>query len=291
MKNLKLDESIDTFGVHTKIVDKMHTTKSGHKLKLQDLAHKIKIRFDKYQTIMKNNVFEKMTPRNYSEEEKEALKKTYKYSNEDFQKYCDDVLENGNRCPYCDLEIVSSIDHYLPQVIFPEYSDLLINFIPSCSKCNSKKGDAFLKTKKDNGKDVIITPKRRAILNLYKDQIPCDQFLKCEINISNMLPVVSYYFENKYVNTLIEDSYKILELKKRYEDEITKTILKDLIKEIQQTVTFVSGSYKIVIDILTREYNKYYETHGKNHYLTSFYNEALNNGKFIYYLMNSFKKR
>lgn len=44
----------------------------------------------------------------------------------------------GHTCPYCQLDDVSHIDHYLPRGIFPELSISLQNLVMSCDTCNSK---------------------------------------------------------------------------------------------------------------------------------------------------------
>ena len=43
------------------------------------------------------------------------------------------------RCPYCGQRDVGTLDHYLPQASFPEFSVLPINLIPCCRDCNHEK--------------------------------------------------------------------------------------------------------------------------------------------------------
>lgn len=43
-------------------------------------------------------------------------------------------------CPYCLVELVSDLDHWLPMRDFPEYSVLSKNLVPSCHRCNEEKG-------------------------------------------------------------------------------------------------------------------------------------------------------
>jgi len=47
-------------------------------------------------------------------------------------------------CFLCSISEVSSLDHYLPKELFPHFSILPQNLIPSCSKCNSLKGTKII---------------------------------------------------------------------------------------------------------------------------------------------------
>ena len=47
------------------------------------------------------------------------------------------------RCPYCGIVGVRSLDHYLPKSLFPAYSVTPNNLVPSCSHCQTEKGDYF----------------------------------------------------------------------------------------------------------------------------------------------------
>lgn len=48
------------------------------------------------------------------------------------------------RCPYCDTAQVSTLDHYLPRKVYPEYSILSTNLIPACPRCNNARGGALV---------------------------------------------------------------------------------------------------------------------------------------------------
>ena len=55
----------------------------------------------------------------------------------------DEILSSArfDACPYCNFTSVDTIDHALPRAIYPEYSVLAQNLVPSCGPCNRKKGD------------------------------------------------------------------------------------------------------------------------------------------------------
>lgn len=42
----------------------------------------------------------------------------------------------GERCPYCGIGRVSTLDHFLPKASFPKYSVLSLNLVPACRDCN-----------------------------------------------------------------------------------------------------------------------------------------------------------
>lgn len=42
----------------------------------------------------------------------------------------------GERCPYCGVGRVSTLDHYLPKSKFPKFSVHIFNLIPACRDCN-----------------------------------------------------------------------------------------------------------------------------------------------------------
>ena len=53
----------------------------------------------------------------------------------------DEILGSANNhaCPYCNVATVDTLDHVLPKKIYPEFSVLAQNLVPSCSRCNREK--------------------------------------------------------------------------------------------------------------------------------------------------------
>ena len=54
----------------------------------------------------------------------------------------DEILGSARHhaCPYCNVATVDTLDHVLPKKLYPEFSVLAQNLVPSCSTCNRKKG-------------------------------------------------------------------------------------------------------------------------------------------------------
>ncbi|WP_143482407.1 hypothetical protein [Pseudomonas congelans] len=47
---------------------------------------------------------------------------------------------NGlNSCPFCGGDGARTLEHYLPQASYPEFSVYSLNLLPSCGSCNSKR--------------------------------------------------------------------------------------------------------------------------------------------------------
>lgn len=46
------------------------------------------------------------------------------------------------RCCFCSCEDPTELDHFLPKSVFPEFSILPINLVPSCSRCNKLKAES-----------------------------------------------------------------------------------------------------------------------------------------------------
>lgn len=57
--------------------------------------------------------------------------------------YHDTIKNSHDRCLYCNLGKISSLDHYLPKEDFPLLSITPSNLIPCCSDCNFKLNDLF----------------------------------------------------------------------------------------------------------------------------------------------------
>jgi hypothetical protein len=57
--------------------------------------------------------------------------------------YYDRIISSapGRLCPLCAQRDVSTIDHYLPKSVFPEFAITPLNLVPTCKDCNYEKGN------------------------------------------------------------------------------------------------------------------------------------------------------
>lgn len=51
-----------------------------------------------------------------------------------------------SRCPFCGLNHVSTLDHFLPKTKYPSLSVIPTNLVPSCKDCNTGKSSSVAKT-------------------------------------------------------------------------------------------------------------------------------------------------
>ena len=150
-------------------------------------------------------------------------------------------LQWSNRCPYCNLEIPHSFDHFLPKNRFPEFSVLPINLIPCCDCCNRKKWS----------KDPIGW-----FINAYFDQLPQCQFITAEISINENI-IVNFKIDQSAIsgisNSLKEkiiNHFTNLDLNARYKLEIENTI-SEIVSTCRREETLISN------ELLLREAERY----------------------------------
>jgi hypothetical protein len=118
----------------------------------------------------------------------------------------------SRKCQFCGIEIISTYDHYLPKEKFPEFSVHALNLIPCCNTCNNKKRAVFLTQLGE-----------RAIINIYYELIPDDQYLFSKIELENGVPVANFYLEKPPAHSeclfrLISEHYSRLDLLERYRE-------------------------------------------------------------------------
>ena len=127
-------------------------------------------------------------------------------------------------CPMCGMSSPDTWDHYLPGVMFPEYSVHALNLIPCCGICNSTKDD-----------DWLCNSQNRQYLHLLHDALPTRSFLRATLHFCQPISAVGATFSlhrPRGVSTpawqLIERHFARLRLITRYaehsNDEITEIL-------------------------------------------------------------------
>ncbi|SFO86702.1 HNH endonuclease [Hydrogenimonas thermophila] len=121
-----------------------------------------------------------------------------------------------DRCPYCGIGQVSTLDHYLPKSKFPTFSVLPYNLVPSCKDCNTGKGQSF------------TTVKEEQTLHPYYDDFTKEQWLFAEVQKTS--PVSVKFFvkaPNKWDDTdkkRLESHFKNYNLAKRFAIEASNEL-------------------------------------------------------------------
>lgn len=205
-------------------------TSSEKKSSCQDIVDRYGECIDKYDNAFENNDLESLVANHpkLCAEEKKQFKSLYNYERSDISKLRHRLLtdERGFEnefCPICEVNLVQTMDHFIPQEQFPIYVVHPKNLIPSCQTCNQHKS---AKTLDDSG--------RRHYWNAYLDVVPVERFLYCSISEKNGLPHASFYLQQGSIGNrifrLLENTMKEQHVLKTYEAGSGAAIM-NLIKE------------------------------------------------------------
>ncbi len=77
------------------------------------------------------------------------------------------------RCPFCGIGETSTLDHYLPKELHPQFAIYSRNLVACCSPCNTRKSDLVLNDATDT----------RLFLHPYFDLVPNKQFVTVQITL------------------------------------------------------------------------------------------------------------
>ncbi|WP_123885181.1 hypothetical protein [Chryseobacterium indoltheticum] len=195
-----------------KIVNAMHLRNRNA---LQAIRPTIERRFREYGHFSTPNVLGRIPASTFVEPTVTSLKTCYDSGSNGIgllkQKIrdCQPELFKGE-CQYCNMGEPSTMDHYLPQLYFPEFSALSINLIPCCPTCNTEKGDQYL-----------FLGNRR-IINYYFDDLPIVDYLLCNITFRRGVAKANFSLDTTAVvgdiATVIENHFKALDLLERYRE-------------------------------------------------------------------------
>jgi len=78
-----------------------------------------------------------------------------------------------SRCPFCGLSESSTLDHYLPKELYPQFSVLSKNLVPCCASCNTRKGELVV------DEETAV----RLFFHPYFDEIPGDRFIAIGVTL------------------------------------------------------------------------------------------------------------
>lgn len=128
-----------------------------------------------------------------------------------------DAIKNhawNNTCPYCGVNNVTTLDHYLPK---SHYSTLVVapvNLIPACMACNHKKRD-------DKADDASSAP-----IHAYLDEIPQGAWLHVELGPNMEVAYVVRCPEtwDPVLCRRLENHVKKFELKRLYQNKAPSLI-------------------------------------------------------------------
>jgi hypothetical protein len=124
-----------------------------------------------------------LTPADTAPATSKDLRTNYDYMRDSVEEIRAALFQNnsGGKCPLCATNQATTIDHYLPRTVYPEFAVLPANLIPSCAYCNHAKGTAY------------AADGAALFLHVYFDAIPRDErFLFADAAVDSRTVVVSF---------------------------------------------------------------------------------------------------
>lgn len=166
----------------------------------------------------------------------EVLEESYRNS-KTFREIKKQLLEGFSKakigkCPYCMISEPTTLDHYFPKSIYPEYTLFAPNLLPCCSSCNTKKSN-----------NIFIgsgSSQKRSAIHFYYDDLPQTQFLKAKFSVVNKIPQISFYLDSNNdseINEVIQNHFNTMNLFKRYEEQ-SNELLSTICEEIKNQTSF-----------------------------------------------------
>ena len=136
-----------------------------------------------------------------NKEDADAFKSLYGYDRAAIAKLRHRLLtdENGHEndyCPICEVNLVQTMDHFIPKAQYPLFAVHPKNLIPSCQTCNQHKSEKIL----DNSG-------KRYYWNTFLDVVPTAEFLHCRIIEQNGLPSAKFFLQQ---GTIDNDVFQLI---------------------------------------------------------------------------------
>lgn len=200
---------------------------------------------------------ESLMPRDFNSNEIEALNHCYDSPLSVFEEVRDIIFNNAiaddPKCPYCSLDSISELDHYLPKSVFPEFSVYSKNLVPSCGVCNKRKSDYS-----------HVCGSVRPVIHPYFDSLDVS-VIRANIQHRNGCLVAIYSVDVSSVNDaclarVIKEHFDRLELKKRYEVHANNAIAR-LVKGMNDDVDSIGDAKRSFMQYYRIVCNLYHVNH------------------------------
>ncbi|MFM5211337.1 hypothetical protein [Aeromonas hydrophila] len=259
MRNLPIPANNDKNILHKFINSK----KEPYKKRLLRIPFHIKSRYDQYDenSVQLELIKKSVITQDYAI----ALTKCYTSNTAELSNLRSSLLypdlEDFDACPFCGISEPTTLDHYLPKELFPEFSVLSKNLIPICSVCNSNyKGTKW------------IEKGERLFLHSYYDIIPDEYFLDLSVVIAKK---ISLTFSSKQVasepdfSKLFQNHFKHLNLNERFKRKAASEISRK-----RKTLDKIYSNNNSLLDVsraLKSEADQLEENLSKNHWKTVLY--------------------
>lgn len=280
MINLSSDTE-DSFDLYKKAVGRRHA--SPQKTELISIKEQVKACYEEYKRHYDSNTIEQLNPSDVGQDHKEALLDLYssdaaiiKHFRERFFKRNPQTY--NNLCPYCSINEANTTDHILPKEQYPEYAIDTLNLIPTCSNCNSLKGD-----------DVVDDNNNKITINFYKDILPQEQYLFVEFHKLQQGIEAKYYIRNNgSINpnlfSLLERHFCKLRLIERFNVKAIQEI-SELVHLYQIESISSEEEFRQFADKQLRKIDLDKKSFGYNHWRVILYQSAATSDVFKSYIL------
>ena len=119
------------------------------------------------------------------------------------------ALGREDKCVFCSVTAVDSLDHLLPREVYPEFSVLALNLVPACSRCNRIKDRECFRATGNN------------LMHPYFTEMPAEPLLFVEIRIRQDAITCHYFLRrdtgiDEEAFSTIENLFGILQLAELY---------------------------------------------------------------------------
>ena len=178
------------------------------------------------------------------------------------QEIRNDILELGrdNKCVFCSVTDVDSLDHLLPREVYPEFSVLALNLVPACSRCNRIKDRECFKATGNS------------LMHPYFTEMPVDPLLFVEVSVRQNAITWNYFLRrdtaiDEEAFSTIENLFVVLRLAELYRRHSVGEMQDRL---LSMSSIYESGGPELLQEYLAREAESAKAGHGENYWKTAF---------------------
>lgn len=183
-----------------------------------------------------------------------------------------------NTCQNCTIGEVNSFDHFVNKDEFPEFSVHPKNLFPSCTKCNSYKGQEW----REHGQIKY--------LNLYLDDLPEEQYLFVDVQVvNNDVVTTRFYLGNPNgidpdLFARIQNHYDNLHLCERFTENADTVIT-----SLENNISTYAGQFALddIIDLVIENCERDMAYYGYNYWKSILQIALVNNDDFVEMAINS----
>lgn len=253
-----------------------------YKERLENHEHIVEEQFDVYDNNFANDDLVSLANHGFANGDKDDLLRLYSYKNKKIQelKIAVTTTERNrllSTCQNCTMSEVNSFDHFVNKDEFPEFSVHPKNLFPSCSKCNSYKGQQW----RENGQITY--------LNLYLDELPEEQYLFVNVEVmDNDVVTTEFYLDNpnsidQGLYERVQNHYGNLHLCRRFEENSDTVIT-----ALENTIKTYLGKLPLedILDLVIENCRRDKEYFGYNYWKSILEIGLVNNDNFIEMIVN-----